>query len=546
VACPPAVDLPAIEREDWDCIIVGTGMGGAMLGYVLAQAGKRVLWCERGHSPSADAIRGSFAEAHFPRPEAPSERHREILARAGRASEMIEDRSRRKARQYIPFVGCGSGGSTALYGMALERLYPADFDPRPHCRDVPEASLPGAWPITYEELRPYYRRAEALFRVRGELDPIRVPHLDPLLAAPPMTHSSSELAQFFSGKGLHPYRLPTACEYVEGCLTCQGFLCPHECKNDAVRICLRPACERHAVLLDDCHVHRLEASRTRVTAVAGSRRGEPFRARARTVVLAAGALETPNILLRSVSADWPTGLANDSGLVGRNLMRHFVDLYAVFSRRVVADAGGHHKELAFNDLYVTEVGKLGTVQSFGPLPPVPVLVAGLEHDLRSSAAWWLLSGIAIIRPLIERYLAKRLTPATVLATIVEDLPYADNRVTPAHRGPGVALWYTIRPAETARIALMRGMMKQLLHPRDFFLVKQSENNERLAHVCGTCRFGDDPRSSVLDRHNRAHGLSNLYVVDSSWLPTSAGINPALSIAANAWRVADHMLANSLS
>src|SRR4029450_10671264 len=91
VACPPAVDLPAIEREDWDCIIVGTGMGGAMLGYVLAPAGKRVLWCERGHRPSADAIRGSFAEAHFPRPEAPSERHREILARAGRASEMIED-----------------------------------------------------------------------------------------------------------------------------------------------------------------------------------------------------------------------------------------------------------------------------------------------------------------------------------------------------------------------------------------------------------------------------------------------------------------------
>jgi choline dehydrogenase-like flavoprotein len=90
-------------------------------------------------------------------------------------------------------------------------------------------------------------------------------------------------------------------------------------------------------------------------------------------------------------------------------------------------------------------------------------------------------------------------------------------------------------------------MKDLLRPYRVTLVKQAENNKQLAHACGTCRFGTDPRDSVLDKNNRAHGLSNLYVVDSSFFPSSSGTNPALTIAANALRVADHLIrSNSAS
>ena len=163
------------ERCKWDVIVVGTGMGGASIGYALAKAGKRVLFCERGmsHLNGKLALRGDFAESFFPHPEVPQPKHREILARAGRSTDEIEDASVDHTRRFIPFTGQGTGGSTALYDMALERFFPSDFTPRRNYPQAGEATLPESWPITYEELRPYYEAAERLFRVRGTADPLR-------------------------------------------------------------------------------------------------------------------------------------------------------------------------------------------------------------------------------------------------------------------------------------------------------------------------------------------------------------------------------------
>jgi choline dehydrogenase-like flavoprotein len=535
--------LQEFSQTRWDVLVVGTGMGGATLGYALARAGKRVLFCEKGRSYLAGdpGLRGDFAEAFLSRPESEGPADAIVLARAGRWWDPIEDRSGRRARRYIPFIGAGTGGSSALYGMVLERFYPEDFTPARNYPAAEAGNLPEAWPITYEELRPYYRAAEALYRVRGELDPLRADRLDPLLPSPPsVTGAAQELFDFLRGKGLHPYRLPLACELVPDCLGCQGFLCPKDCKNDSARICLVPALKQHgARLLDECRVERLEASREAVTGVVCSRRGERHTLRAETVVLAAGALETPGLLLRSTSADWPNGLANASGLVGRNLMRHYIDLYAVFLKNPDG-LGSGLKELAFNDYYRGDGLKAGTVQAFGALPPARFLVAGLEKDLRGGGKGWLVPLLRMAGPFLRRYLGRQFARSLLLATIVEDRPHPENRVGPAADRTGLVLEYRVRDFEQGRIRAMRQRMAQTLKPYRFMLLKQAENNDRIAHACGTCRFGADPRTSVLDAANRAHGIRNLYVVDGSFFPSSAGTNPGLTIAANALRVADRI------
>lgn len=537
----------AIQSRTWDVIVIGTGMGGATLGYALAKAGKRVLFCEQGRSHLADeaALRGNYAETFFPEPDVPRAQHREILARSGRYGDGIEDRSGPRRRRYIPFIGAGSGGSSALYGMALERFLPEDFRPREKFSAMldraPDSTLPETWPITYEELAPYYAQAERLYRVRGSADPLRGDQASQTLqSAPPFSVANQELFAFLRGKGLHPYRLPSACEFLPGCRGCQGFLCLRDCKNDSARICLAPALRDHgAALLDRCRVLRLEATRERVTAVACRHQDQDVMLRGETVLLAAGALQSPMLLLRSHSKSWPQGLANDHDLVGRNLMRHCVDLYALSPKTAPVDRD-NGKEIAFNDLYAAGSQRLGSVQSFGTLPPSGMIVETLEQNIRDSALAGLAGGFRLVKPLVSRILARKLSRTLILASLLEDLPYHDNRVLPAG-GPesgDVILHYHLHSFEKERIAEFRRQLMAILKPYPVTLMKQAENNERIAHACGTCRFGEDPRDSVLDRTNRAHGLENLYVVDSSFFPSSAGTNPSLTIAANALRVAD--------
>jgi choline dehydrogenase-like flavoprotein len=221
-----------------------------------------------------------------------------------------------------------------------------------------------------------------------------------------------------------------------------------------------------------------------------------------------------------------------------------VDLYAVLLPSQVGLVSGL-KELAFNDYYLGEFGKLGTVQSFGALPPSPVLVAAMENDLGKGGFSWLVPAFRLIKPTLRWHLARRLSRALILASIVEDLPYRENRVTPKPPDRGAVICYQLRPNDVSRIKTFRQQMNKVLSPQRFMLIRQAENNERIAHACGTCRFGFDSHTSVLDPSNKAHEVSNLFVVDASFFPTSAGINPALTIAANALRVADRIVGNML-
>ncbi len=539
------------SKHEWDVIVVGSGMGGATLGYSLAKAGKRVLFCEKGRKRPE---RRSGQPSDYPEIQGGRSgavlgcRAGDALLDAGRCAEELVDQSSSRERRFIPFIGSGPGGSSALYGMALERFFRSDFVPRSNHPGAPDTALEESWPVSYDELSPYYGAAEKLFRVRGADDPLGQlrDHGAKLAAAPELSVGGAEMFDFLGAKGLHPYRLPMACEFVPGCRGCQGHLCDRDCKNDSARVCLLPALGQFgASMLNECEVLAVQAEPTRASGVVCMYRGERLHLRARTVVLAAGALETPRILLDSTSADWPAGLANGSGQVGRNLMRHMIDLYLV--RSELANSHGFDnrmKELAFNDFYRFEGTKMGSVQSFGRLPPAAMLSGSMQQDLRTGRFPFLASLFPVARPLLMPTLKRLVSQTTVLATTLEDLPYASNRVYRIASASGgasrMAINYRVRAEGQQRLQRMRMLMRDVLAPKRWRRVDQAVNNERIAHACGTCRFGTDPRTSCLDRNNRVHDLDNLYVVDSSFFPSSGGTNPSLTIAANALRVADHL------
>jgi choline dehydrogenase-like flavoprotein len=289
-----------------------------------------------------------------------------------------------------------------------------------------------------------------------------------------------------------------------------------------------PAIERHgAGLLTDCEVERIESSGSQVTGVQVMHQGTLKLLFARNVVLSAGGIASPLLLLKS-------GLGNRSGHVGRNLMRHYVDLYAL---QVDSEPQNKHsKEIGFNDFYERDGKKLGTVQSFGRLPPVDVILAQLEKDLPNS----FLKGIfRVFKPILRVIIGGKTCDRLVMASIMEDSPRFENRVW--IEGDKTFLFYKISNEDRAKIASLRKSLKSLFKPLGLWFMAASEKNEMLAHVCGTCRMGDDPLQSVVDPNNRVHGIENLYVVDGSFFPTSGGTNPALTIAANSLRVADVLI-----
>lgn len=528
------------ERVLWDVLVVGTGMGGGLLGYHLARSGRRVLFVEKGRSTlpgTTGTIRSAMPELAEPSVARSEDAYFDALARAGRSTDEIEDISKRRPKRFTPFIGSGTGGSSALYGMVCERFFVRDFTPRQNFRNAGDSSVPEAWPISYEQLAPWYAQAEMLLGVRGQPDPLRPEAAAVgLPAAPPFSADNQPLVDYLTGQGLHPYHLPMACEYLDGCTTCQTYLCPKPCKNEAGRNGVEPAVTEYgAQLLPECRVLRLEADSSQVRSVICEHRSGTVALKANVVVLAAGALATPVLLLNSRSGDWPRGLANGSDMVGRNLMRHLLDPIEVWpqSGSRISEA---NKEIGLNDFYFRDGQKYGTVQSFGSIPPMEWLAN--RPDVRGKA-------LRLMGPAVRGVYERFFTGGLVLAAMTEDLPYLDNRVLPSDR-PDVdgrqraRIQYRLHPNDADRRTEFLRQLKEVLDPFRTLALGSGKDNANLGHVCGTARFGTDPRTSVLDAFNRAHEVENLYVVDTSFFPSSAGLNPSLTVAANALRVGTHV------
>ncbi|TGD83994.1 GMC family oxidoreductase [Mycolicibacterium sp. CH28] len=531
------------ERVEWDVIVVGAGMGGGMLGHRLARAGRRILFVEKGRStlPGAPGIiRSATPELAEPQATRSKKTYYDTLARAGRSNDEVTDISGRFPRRFVPYIGAGPGGSSALYGMVCERFFVDDFTPRQFFANPGESTVPESWPISYEQMAPWYSEAEKLLGVRGQPDPLRPEAADVgLPAAPPFSTDNQPLVNYLTGRGLHPYHLPMACDYTDDCATCQAYLCPNGCKNDGGRAGVLPAVTEYgAHLLAECRVVRLESDQTRVQRIICQRHNDMLALRAKVVVLAAGALATPVLLLNSRSADWPRGLANSSDMVGRNLMRHLMDWIEIWPQRG-SKITAENKEIGLNDFYFIDGQKYGTVQSassMASLAPIDMMMN--QPGLISKALR--LSSIAA-RPIYDRLISGGL----VLAAIMEDLPYLDNRVLPSDRPSTdgrqrLRLQYRLHPNEIERREVFIRALKAVLQPFRTLTLRNGQNNVTIGHACGTVRFGADPATSVLDPQNRAHELDNLYVVDASFFPSSSGINPSLTVAANALRVAEHI------
>ena len=524
------VPPPEAEGHVWDVVVVGTGAGGATAGFNLARLGRSVLFVERGklvhHDPSVVqgvpfSWRGDSENAlnhgWWPAPVY-REGDNGVPVPAG-----------------LP-MGAGAGGSTALFGSVMDRFRPQDFTPRRFFADVPDASVPEAWPISYEEMVPFYERAEKLFRVRGTPDPLAPASAD--LLEPPAA-SDKEVTAFAALKsvGLNPYRIHSASERVAGCSGCPAMLCPRACRNDAARMCLYPALDQYgARILPNCRAIRFEEKNRIVERVICELSGRRIALRARLFILAANAFLTPVLLQRSANERFPDGLANSSGLVGRNLMLHAANRLFMKVKRAHARDFNMNHGLSLNDFYVHNGTKLGNIHAH----PIATRDAVVRFLLQKN-----IIGLKHLPGPLLYMLASMISVAyrswVVFVAIVEDLPYPANRVSAkADSEEGIVYKYCYPDELRNRARMMCDAFKRIADK--VFEVRPLQPIGELvgSHASGTCRFGEDARTSVLDRDNRAHDLDNLYVLDASFFPSSGGINPSLTIVANSLRASDRI------
>ncbi|MFV0302042.1 MAG: GMC oxidoreductase, partial [Paracoccus sp. (in: a-proteobacteria)] len=425
------------------------------------------------------------------------------------------------------------GGTSIHYAATLERPEQHDLD------DSPERPHPtGGWPVGYAAMQPYFDLAEKNFRISGEVDPLSaIPA--PMLRPPrPVTPVDQTLTAAFRAAGLHPYQTHIAAEFPADCQQCFGVPCNRHCKMDGRSAGVLPALGTgRAALLDRCSVTRIEADR-RVHHVLCRRDGREFTLSARFYVLAGGGVGSPLVMLRSTNAHWPEGLGNRHDLVGRNLMFHLSEMIAIWPDRGIRSSGPS-RAISLRDLYFVGNQRFGLIQSMGIDSDYGLILHAMRQRFDTSA----LRRARPLRPLLRLapWVAMRaLGPAKIFVGVLEDLPYAQNRVVADPGDPDrISFRYHFSDELKSRRTAFRAAIHSAFSRQRRLFISQSPTLN-FAHPCGTLRFGTDPRSSVLDPDCRVHGVDNLYVADSSFMPTSNGSNPSLTIAANAYRVADRL------
>jgi choline dehydrogenase-like flavoprotein len=511
--------------DTFDVIIIGTGAGGGTLARHLAPSGKRILLLERGDWLPRE-LENWLTEAVF-------------VDNRYVSPDTWYDAN---GTPFQPGVHYFVGGATKLYGAALYRLRQDDFGELRH-----HDGISPAWPIAYDELEPYYTLAEQRYQVhgaRGE-DPTEPPASAPY-PHPAVSHEPriQQLADDLAAAGYQPFHAPCGIMLDESnmpfstcirCATCDGFPCLVHAKSDAEVLGVRPALEHSNVtLLTNAKATRLitnEAGST-VTEVVVERNGGEERLAGDVVVVACGAANTAALLLQSASDKHPTGLANRSDQVGRNYMFH--DSTAVLALSREENATAYQKTLGLNDFYFGSDDfeyPLGNIQMVGKSQAA--MFRGERPGETRLAPEWTLERMA--RHAIDFWLS------------TEDLPLPDNRVT-VDRDGKLTLSYTETNAEAkkrlyAKVKSLLGKLDMnpdhLIHR--FAYMKNDIPIAGCAHQAGTCRFGSDPATSVLDVNCKAHELDNLYVVDTSIFPSIGAVNPALTAMANSLRVGDHLL-----
>jgi choline dehydrogenase-like flavoprotein len=506
---------------NYDVIIIGTGPGGGTLAYKLAPSGKKILFLERG--------------GYLPREKDNWSSKTVFIDNKYKAKETWKDKD---GGTFHPGIHYNVGGNSKVYGAALLRMRQQDFGEVKHHGGVsPE------WPISYDDLEPYYTQAEHLYYVhgtRGE-DPTE-PKASAPYKYPALTHEPriQELHNDWQKCGYKPFHLPIGVMLNEEqkeksfcirCNTCDGFPCLVNAKADSQVVCVDPALKYpNVTMVTNALVTRLEtrSNGREVSGVVVERNRQVETYRADIVVISAGAINSAALLLKSANDKHPNGLANSSDLVGRNYMCHNNSAMLAISKR--PNPTVFQKTIGLNDFYyssaewdypmghISMIGKQD-IESLRAGAPAFTPGKALDAMARHSLDFWMTS---------------------------EDLPDPNNRVLVDKDGM-ITLAYTENNLEAhQRLAdKLKSMLNHIgcedhLLPTHLYLGKKIPI-AGTAHQCGTVRFGHNPKTSVLDVNCKAHDLDNLYVVDASFFVSSSAVNPSLTIIANALRVGDHLL-----
>ena len=430
---------------DADVIVVGAGLGGSAVAWQLVKHGLNVLVLEAGpgetDSPGgrngrqrvADRFGRAFGKA--------------TPADAQRISFLAQDAAgERRARPVLTMQGRGLGGSSALYAAALGRFKRSDFEgSRPGLSA--EAALPNAWPIDYDSFRSYYARAEALMRVRGEPDPNDGDDNALLLPPPLLSPIAAAVRDALVRNNHHPYRLHVAIDYIAGCRECFGYRCALGCKADGYNRALKNAVETGRARIEaNLTVVRIADDDDSVRVMLRDSDGHASERRARRLVLAAGALNTPLLLARSRDL-WQT--SGQPSMLGRGLMFHVSDSFVLHTPEVDP---GPRKWLGLRDFYDDGSVDLGEIESTGGNVRTGTIMQIIRERAAERSNAPLLALAEFLRPLAW-LLARRIGERPIFATITGDLPHAANHVR--EEDGNIVVAYTTDPLLRQRAARMR-------------------------------------------------------------------------------------------
>ncbi len=563
-------------------IIVGSGAGGSVAAWALRKAGHPVLILEKGRNLLPGLGTKGPIGSLFSNDEVKGGRYFE------NQDPILEPRTSRtqaEARRGVERSFTGDvndlptvvGGGTVHWDAKVPRFWRHDFKGRSLYGPVPDANV-ADWPLTYEELEPFYDEVEERLGVQGDVH--RMPartlaqaprrHQFRMPPNPPM-YGGILLAEGARRRGHHAYPFPMAVHSVShdgtracnSCGFCSGFGCPINARGGAALSFLHEALLNGAELRSRCMVHRVDVTRTgrRARGVSyidghGRRRTE----RADIVILAPSAIETARLLLLSADSHHPHGLGNRSGQVGRNLMFHYFTLgIGLFSETVHAWRG---PSTTFTmDAFVGPVqGRAARAAGLPYLKGGICEVGGGVLLLEEAQLYTgLPTGYGTLLKDLLRGLALR-DHIAGMQLVGEDLPQHANRVDldprirDLHRLPVPRITYSPHRHELAASAYFGPQLSAICRAAPGInrsaqaLVDQLQGqagnpfsgSNSTAHIMGTARMGEDPDTSVVDPVGRLHELDNVYVADASVFASSGGFNPTLTIMALALRMARHL------
>ncbi len=477
------------EIIETDVVVIGSGIGGAMAAYKLASRGKKVVILEQGVRLSAAQVKQVFeSESFIGNPAVP-------------LVEVHYDG--KKTKKNLPKV---VGGLARFYAGVSLRMREKEFE---------------RWPFSYNEIEPYYSEAETLMKISGiaGIDPCEPPRSRSYIhSLPAMSQMSAYLSNAAKERGLKPFQHPMAIRFEDGCVRCNHcnqVPCAYEVKWNPDSF-LAEQKTLSIFLYDQTEVTALrwtqEGSERKVEAVEALRSdGQKILVKGKNYVLAAGALLTPKLLMKS-------GLQEINPLIGTHLMTHCLGLVVGFFPRPISREFDFHKWFSVSDYYYDEMGKVRGLIQQDHLTAKKKVFAKIPR--------WL-------HPLVARFYYN----TCQLLVIAEDEPCVDNRLEIS--SGSLKIHHTFSKNDSRRRKFLVSKAKKIMRKAGA-LFSFDFKGESIFHSCGTCRMGDSPKISVTNSCGQMWGVDNLYITDASLFPTSSGVNPSLTIAANSLRVAHLM------